>query len=186
MNRKRSTGKNVRAATIAVLAGLLLVPGAIAAWSVMEARRLSQANAEQQLSLEALKAKLAALEDSTNEADGDGGAIYLPGDTPAVAGAELQRLMTDVIGETGAKIAQFEFVEPAENAPDDGAVEMRVLFETTTEPLQQILFATESNPTALVFKSITIESTETSINSKEPPALHVSASVEGYWRRSKL
>ncbi|EPE95149.1 type II secretion system protein GspM [Rhizobium grahamii] len=186
MNSKRNAAKNVKIAAVAVLVGLLFVPAAVAAWSLMEARGLSQANAEQQLSLEALKGKLAALEGSTNDADGDGAAIYLPGDTPAVAAAELQRLMTDVIGETGAKIAQFEFVDPGENASDDGAVEMRVLFETTTDPLQQILFATESNPTALVFKSITIESAETSVNSKEPPALRVSASVEGYWRRSKL
>ncbi|TCM76247.1 MULTISPECIES: type II secretion system protein GspM [unclassified Rhizobium] len=187
MNRKRGSAKNVRAAVIAVLAALLLVPGAIAAWSLMEARHLSQANAEQQLSLDALKAKLAALEDSSaNDADGDGAAIYLAGDTSAVAGAELQRLMTEMISQTGAKIAQFEFVEPAEGASDDGTVEMRVLFETTTEPLQQILFATESNRTALVFKSITIESAESSVDNKEPPSLRVSASVEGYWRRSKL
>ncbi|MBB3318054.1 MULTISPECIES: type II secretion system protein GspM [unclassified Rhizobium] len=186
MNRKQGAARNVRMATIAVLAGLFFVPGAIAAWSVMEARGLSQENAEQRLSLEALKTRLAALEGNTDDKDGDGAAIYLPGDTPAVAAAELQRLMTDVIGETGAKIAQFEFVDPGEDAPDDGAVEMRVLFETTTEPLQQILFATESNPTALLFKSITIESAETSVSSREPPVLRVSASVEGYWRRSKL
>ncbi len=187
MSARKPTGSNRKIATISFLAGLLLVPAAIGAWSLNEARSLSIANAEHQLSLEALKAKLSALESgSESNPGGDGAATFLPGDTSAVAGAELQRLMTEVIGQTGAKIAQFEFVGQADSEPDDGTVQMRVLFETTTEPLQQILYSTESNRTALIFKSITIESAQSSVDSKEPPALRVSASVEGYWRRSKL
>lgn len=187
MSRRKNAGKNVKAATITVLAGLLLVPSGIATWSLIEARHLSQANAEARVSLEALKAKLAAIDDTGDDiSNGDAAAAYLPGDTSAVAGAELQRIMTDVIGQTGAKIAQFEFIEPSDDVPDNGTVEMRVIFETSTEPLQHILYTAESNRTALVFRSITIESAEASDDGTQPPALRVSASVEGYWRRDKL
>ncbi|OCP36084.1 type II secretion system protein GspM [Ensifer sp. LC163] len=187
MRTPRGSTRRVRVAAIAALSCLVLLPVLVVAWSAIVVSRLAEENRNDTALVDTLKARLSALGGGVGGV-GDGASVrsYLPGDTPAIAGAELQRLVTDIIGQTGAVVSQFEFVASEETDPAGGTVEMRILFHTTIEPLQKILFATETNTTALVVKSINIESL--ALDEEAPhasPTLRVLALVEGYWRRAE-
>lgn len=184
MSASSGSARRVTAAAVAALSCLVVLPVLTAAWSATVVSRLGEQSRNDTALAETLKSRLSALGGGAgSEGDSASARVYLQGNTPAIAGAELQRLVTDIIGRNGAVVSQFEFVASEEADPAGGTVEMRILFHTTIEPLQKILFATETNPTALVFRSINIESLAPGEGAPDAsPTLRVLALVEGYWR----
>ena len=149
-----------RILALAAVAILIVGPLVWAAWSLSAASALTQTIESQKVLLAGIRQRLekpGATPQATGSAP-EGVNIYLPGETPAIAGAALQGLVADAVGSAGGRVVETEFarVEPAEDDP--GRVDLRVAFDAEIVTLQRILFQLESGMPVLLIRSLSVQS----------------------------
>jgi hypothetical protein len=114
-----------------------------------------------------------------NEAD----RTLLQAATPALAAAELQRELTDLVRRGGGTLDSVQVLEPVQVAPFV-QVGLRVSFTAQLEGLRSVLYAVEQHAPVLLVRELS--ATETEIynedNSASKPALSTVIEVLGYAR----
>jgi hypothetical protein len=169
-----------------LVVGLMVgVPALWIGWSLNAASETAEANRIQSETLDSLKARLAALNAGSSGAEAKAASVYLPGETPAIAGAALQTLVSRTIEEAGGRIAESEIArqeaEAEGQAADPGAVGLRVSFDADIAGLQRIVFELETGAPLLMVQALTIEARDaTATAPTESPMLSVVLLVRGY------
>ena len=168
-----------------VIVGLMVVvPALWVGWSLNAASETVEANRIQSETLDSLKVRLAALNAGAG-AEASAASVYLPGETPAIAGAALQRLVSNTVEGAGGRIAETEIArqegETEGQEAEPGAVSLRVSFDTDIAGLQRIVFALETGAPILMVRAVTVEAKDaTATAPTESPMLSVVLLVRGY------
>jgi hypothetical protein len=169
-----------------LVVGLMVgVPALWIGWSLNAASETVEANRIQAETLDSLKARLAALNAGSGGAEAKAASVYLPGETPAIAGAALQTLVSRTIEAAGGRIAESEIArqeaETEGQEDESGAVSLRVTFDADIAGLQRIVFQLESGAPLLMVRALTVEAKDvTAIAPTESPMLSVVLLVRGY------
>ena len=172
-----------RATALLVVAALVLVPGLWIGWSLYASSVVAETVRSQSGVLAGLRERLAALSSGTASADAlNAASVFLPGETPAIAGAALQRLLADTITAAGGRVLETEFAPVEAVAENPGRVDLRVSFETDIVGLQQILFALEAGLPALTVRALDVQSPAAAeAAATDSPPLRVDLLAGGYW-----
>jgi hypothetical protein len=176
-----------RLAALLVLALLVLAPSGWIAWSLSAASIVGETVRSQALILAELRQRLTALaEPGSTGSLADPASLYLPGGTPAIAGAALQRIVANAVEAGGGRLTESEFapVEPAPGEPSDasGRVNLRVSFDSEIVGLQRILFELETGVPILTLQGLIVQSPgEVPTDAASSPPLRVEMLVGGYW-----
>jgi len=178
-----SMGNPQRVAAVLVVAAMILVPLLWMGWSLNASSVLAASNREQSETLAALRARLSALTLASNQAQAGAASVFLPGETPAIAGAVLQRLVVETVERAGGRLEESEISRSAgQEEEEPGAVNLRVSFEADIVGLQRIIFELETGAPILMLQAITVDANAAagSVES-ENPMLSVVLLVRGYW-----
>lgn len=171
-----------RIVALVAIALIFIAPVAWILWSLHAEALASESAKSQQEVLAGLQQRVAEL------APADGGAvpavdatsIYLPGGTPALAGAALQTLIGNIVTSTGGRVTESEVVEPDE-AEDQSQISLRISFETDIRNLQRVLFALETGVPILLVKGLDVRSIGAAeVPATESPPLRVVMVVGAY------
>ena len=169
----------------AILVALLLIVAPILwlGWGWHAAAVVEASNAALSAQLLALRQRLLLLRtgpESTG-ALSDAAAVYLPGETAAITGAALQRLVVDTIEAAGGRLTESEVSPPSAAEEEPGRIDLRVSFDTEIVGLQRILHALESRLPILFVRALNVRSAETGeVGPEVSPPLRVVLSVGGY------
>jgi hypothetical protein len=133
--------------------------------------------------LESLRARLSDfLADPESGGGLDALSVYLPGETGPIAGAVLQRIVTDTVQEAGGRLTESEIVRSDAGDADPGRVDLRASFDADIVALQRILFRLETGLPILMVQALSAQSGETfGTLDNEQPVLRVVMQVEGHW-----
>lgn len=177
-----SLGSPRRIAALLVVALMILAPLLWIFWSVGTASTVAESNRAQSEALEALKVRLAALNAGSSDGRADAASVFLSGETEALAGAALQRLVATTVEEAGGRLEESEISRPEGPEGEPGAVSLRVSFNADIAGLQRILFELETGAPILMLEALTIEAKEaaTAEAEDEGPTLSVVMLVRGY------
>jgi len=173
-----------RLAAILVAGLLIAAPVLWIGWGWHAAAAVEASNAALSAQLLALRQRLLLLRtgpESTG-ALADAAAVYLPGETPAITGAALQRLVVDAIEAAGGRLTESEIsASPAAAEEEPGRVDLRVSFDTEIVALQRILYELESRLPILFVRGLNVRSAESGeIGPEVSPPLRVVLAVGGY------
>jgi hypothetical protein len=170
-----------RIAALAAVGLLIVVPVLWIVWSLFAIAAAREATQTQRVILAQLKERL-----QTAQA-GEGALgltnaelVYLPGETSAIAGAALQRIVGNAVDAAGGRIIESELAQ----APADEAdrVDIRVSFDAETLSLQRILFQLETGLPVLILRTLDVQSVDPGENGENNnPQLRVTMLVGGYW-----
>jgi hypothetical protein len=110
--------------------------------------------------------------------------LLLTGATPALAGAELQRIVTGLV-EPGGSVESVQALEP-EDHPPFTRIMLRVSFTSTLDGLRRFLHAVEANAPALLVDSLSLSEASGQIAGGDEPGARMRAVVQvfGYARAS--
>lgn len=115
----------------------------------------------------------------------DAGAVYLGGQTPALARAELQRRLVDAVETAGGRIIEAQDDQPGEQVDltDAGRARLRLTFDARNAELLALLHGIETGLPLLIVEKIEIRKLETGTDGDpEDPSLRVSLLVAGSFR----
>jgi hypothetical protein len=172
-----------RIGALLVVALLIVTPVVWIAWS-LHAASVARAAAESEAELLAgFRQRLEEL--AQNPADAgpaiDAESIYLPGETDAIAGAALQRLVAEAIEKAGGRVLESELGIAEPDPADPGRIDLRISFETEIEGLQRIVFELETGAPILMLKGLDVRSVDaTEVAATESPTLRVVMVVEAH------
>jgi len=108
--------------------------------------------------------------------------VYLPGKSPAIAGAALQRIVATTVDGAGGHVVQAEIARgETSEQQEPGAVNLRAEFETDINGLQKIIFDLETGAPILMVRTLTIEAKDNTATDVTNPGLSVILLVRGYW-----
>jgi hypothetical protein len=114
----------------------------------------------------------------------DVSAIYLPGDGPELARAELQKLLAEGVDAAGGRLIETQEpgAERASETPDDGRVELRVTFDATNDGLLDVLHGLETRLPLLTIERLEARRLDAGGAEADPedPTLRASIVVRGY------
>jgi len=177
-----SLGNPRRIAALLVVGLMIVVPALWAVWSLAAASVVAQSNREQSDALLSLQARLSVLAAGANGAKANMASVYLPGKSPAIAGAALQRIVATTVTGAGGHVVQAEISrsETAEQQ-EPGAVSLRAEFETDIDGLQKIIFDLETGAPILMLRTLTIEAKDNTATDAANPELSVILLIRGYW-----
>jgi hypothetical protein len=179
---KASGGRRI--AALLAVALLVVAPATWVAWSLTSASVLAGSVRGQSSLLGELRQRVAQFGPRPDNVDIAGaGSIYLPGETAAIAGAELQRAVVAAIESAGGRLVESEVAraETTEADAEPGRVDLRVSFDTEIVGLQSILFALETGTPILLVRSLTVQSGGAGeVAETESPPLRVVMLVGGY------
>jgi hypothetical protein len=174
-----------RLPTLAILALIVLLPAALAAAGFLAAGATERENAAAARQLDGLQARVAAIRsalgDKTATAPDAAATAYLPSGTPALAGADIQQRLADMIANAGGRLLESQVV-PADAAENDpGRVDLQVSFEARIAGLQQVLFGVETGTPILFVRSLGLRSLAADGEGGDTdPTLRVDLTVAGY------
>lgn len=165
--------------TVGVL--ILVAPILWIGWSLTAASEAAEAVRLRSETVASLRERLSAFtKDGEGDQPSDAGNPYLPGETPAIAGATLQRIVADTVAGAGGRLAESEIM-PASAEADPGRVNLRVAFEADIIGLQRVLFELETGVPILMLDSISVLSAKTTgQGNSQGPMLRVVMRVGGY------
>ena len=169
-----------------LVVGLMVgVPALWIGWGLNAASETVEANRIQSETLESLKARLYALSAGSGAAQAQAASVFLPGETAAIAGAALQRLVSNTVEGAGGRVAETEIArsegEVDGQEAEPGAVSLRVSFDTDIAGLQRIVFELETGAPILMVQAVTVEAKDaTATAPTESPMLSVVLLVRGY------
>jgi general secretion pathway protein M len=177
------TSSNDRAGALLALAVLILALGAITGLAAAPWLRLgtvSEETAESQQLLAALEAQMARQGTAGDTADPQ--ELMLQGETPGIAGAELQRQVSDHVAAAGGQASSFQLMPPR---AADGATRLALSFamRIDTNGLRHVLHAIETGQPLLFIDDIAIRMPDSTARESEGDgvvALDVSMQVSGF------
>jgi hypothetical protein len=177
-----SLGSPRRIAALLAVGLMVLVPVLWIAWSLSAASVIAQSNRDQSEALASLRTRLAALSAGSSGAQANIASVYLPGKSPAIAGAALQRIVANTVEGAGGHMAQSEIARPETPEAAAGMVNLRAEFATDIVGLQRIIFELETGAPILMMQSITVDTPDAAAaGDTTSPALNVILLVRGYW-----
>jgi hypothetical protein len=172
-----------RIGALLAVALLIVTPVVWIAWS-LHAASVARAEAEREAELlEGFRQRLEELAQNPGDSGPavDAESIYLPGETDAIAGAALQRLVAETIEGTGGRVLESELDIAEPDPADPGRIDLRVSFETEIEGLQRIVFELETGTPILMLKGLDVRSVDAAeIEATESPILRVVMVVEAH------
>ena len=178
-----SAGRGRRIAALLVIALVILAPVLWVVWSLYAASLVVDSNRAQREMLSALQARVAGLAPRENAGSADPQSVFLPGETAAIAGAALQRLVAATIEAAGGRVTESE-ISPVEAEDDPGRVELRASFDTEIVGLQKILFELESGAPVLLMRTLDVQSGDEASSEPSPP-LRVVMEIAGRWEAAE-
>ncbi len=161
---------------------VLLAPILWIGWSLAAASAAAEAVSVRAETLASLRERLPALGSEGRAAAGDARSIYLSGETTAIAGAALQRIVADTIREAGGVVEESELTQAGFDEADESNVRLRVSYEADIVGLQRILFNLETGVPLLFLQSLDVQSGDLlggPVDSQQP-TLRVVMVVDGY------
>jgi len=168
-----------RIAALLVAALLVVVPAGWIAWSSLEAARLAETIQTQTALAASLRTRIAGLEPAATAPEEAAPDVFLPGATPALAGAALQTTVARTIEGAGGRLIETEMARVEEAEADPGRLDLRVAFDAEIVSLQRILFELETGVPVLFVRSLEIQTAAEASEAPSPP-LRVSMLVGGY------
>jgi general secretion pathway protein M len=177
-----------RLPTLAILALVVLLPAVLVAAGFLAAGAAERENAAAARQLDGLQARVAAIRTALGDkraAPEAVAATYLPAGTPALAGADMQQRLADMIANAGGRLLESQVV-PADAAENDpGRVDLQVSFEARVAGLQQVLFGVETGTPILFVRSLGLRSLAADgegdgTDRNADPTLRVDLTVAGY------
>lgn len=105
----------------------------------------------------------------------------LPGDKPAVAAAELQKILKTMASTSGVDIRSERILSPVD-MKHYSAISVEVVFVSTTKKLRDLLYSIERSPILLVIPDMKIRVT----NIRNPTDIQVNLTVKGLIRKAAL
>lgn len=178
----KSLGSPRRIAALLVVGLLILAPLFWITWSLSAASVIAASNREQADALSALQARLSAFAAGANDTKVNMASVYLPGKSPAIAGAALQRIVANTVAGAGGHVVQAEISRSeAAQEQEPGAVSLRAEFETDINGLQKIIFDLETGAPILTVRTLTVEAKDNTATDAANPELSVIVLVRGYW-----
>ena len=169
-----------RIAALLVVALMIVVPVLFIVWSLSAAQVTAQSNRDQVDTVTSLEARLAALAASAKGAEANTASVYLPGQSPAIAGAALQRLVATTVEAAGGRMVQSEISRPDNPDQEQGTVSLRAEFDTDIVGLQRIVFDLETGAPLLMVQALTVETADREVDNTNP-GLSVILLVRAYW-----
>lgn len=171
-----------RTATAAVAIALPIGLAALAAVNFLQASETSGVTDRQAENVAALERRVAKLGDA-GAAKRDVSAIFLPGDGPELARAELQKLLTEAVAAVDGRLIESQ--EPgqqlASDEPDDGRVELRVTFDARNDGLLDLLYGLETRlPLLSIERLETRRLDQSGDEDPKDPTLRVGLVVRGH------
>ena len=176
-----SIGSPRRIAALFAVALMIVIPVLWMAWSLSAASVIAQANRDQVDALASLQARLSALAASSKGAEANTASVYLPGKSPAIAGAALQRIVANTVEAAGGRVVQSEISRPDNPEQEQGTVNLRAEFDTDIVGLQRIIFDLETGAPILMVQTLTVESADSTDADASNPGLSVILLVRAYW-----
>ena len=174
-----------RVAALLAVALIIVAPAVWIAWSLHAAALLADTNRAQAAMLANLQSRIAGIEpEEAGTAEADSASIFLPGETPAIAGAALQRTIADTIRAAGGTLIEAEFARVEASDEDPGRVDLRISFDAEINSLQQVLLQLESGLPILLVRSVDVQSATEATEAMSPP-LRVAMLVGGYWEAAE-
>ena len=166
----------------ALLAVALLIVGPIVyiAWSLHAAGLAAETIRSQSDILTRLQSRAASLRPEDVPGAGEGESVLLPGETPALAGAALQRIVADAVEAAGGRVIETEIARVQTTEEEDpGRVDLRVSFDADIVSLQAALLQLETGLPVLLIRSLDVQSAAEATEAASPP-LRVLMLVGGY------
>jgi len=174
-----------RFGAVALLAVLLLAGVLWIAWASVAVSTLQARTAQQEQQLDQL------IERSRNMVLRQGGEsgeetirVYFDGDTPAIAGAEVQHAVDEIVDKAGGRVVESQ-VLPVDQSEDVAhRIDLRASFEADIDALQSALFDIETHLPMMLIRSMSIRSFVRRGGGdadEENPILQVTLVVSGYW-----
>lgn len=170
-----------RIAAILVVALMVAGPLLWIVWSLSAASVMAAANRDQSATLDSLQARLTALAAGSQGDQSNTVSVYLPGKSPAIAGAALQRIVATTVEGAGGRVVQSEISRTETPEQEPGAVNLRAEFETDVVGLQRIIFELETGAPILMVRALTVEAKNADIAEGASPGLSVVLLVRGHW-----
>ncbi|MBK5929392.1 hypothetical protein CCR82_02290 [Halochromatium salexigens] len=161
-----NTSQRQRRRCLAVLAAIVLVPLALATLvGLVWLERMQTLESGIQGDLDRLQryqrlvATLPALRQALAEEQSNDAfkAYYFDADTPAIAGAQLQREVQDMVRNAGARPVSAQ-VLPSDEQDDPPRVRVRIQLQGTTDQLFDVLYRVESARPFLLIDQLSIRS----------------------------
>jgi hypothetical protein len=149
-----------RVAALVILVVLLVLAGGLALlpFNITAAQDRTLARLDQQI--KGLEARLTTREQLMAERrllarSTDLDQMLLPAETPALAGAELQRIVTDLVQRGGGAIESIQALDPEEKQPFL-RISLRVSFTTGLSGLRDFLHAVDDNAPVLLVDTVNL------------------------------
>lgn len=172
-----------RIAALLAVALIVVAPATWVAWSLHSASLLEESVGSQAILLRSLQSRLAEFGPEPGAADAitDAQSAFLPGGTPAIASAVLQRIVADAVESVGGQVVESEVVQVETAEAEAGRIDLRVSFDAEIVSLQRLLFEVESGVPILIVRSLTVQSGGAGeVIETESPPLRVVMLVGGY------
>lgn len=172
-----------RIAALLAVALILVAPATWVAWSLHSASLLEESVRTQSVLLRSLQDRLSEFEPEPGAGDAaaDTESAFLPGETPAIAGAALQRIVADAVENVGGRVVESEVVRGETAEAEPGRIDLRVSFDAEIVSLQRLLFEIETGVPILIVRSLTVQSGGPGeVAETESPPLRVVMLVGGY------
>lgn len=167
----------LRIAAVLLYLGVPLVAAATTALNLVRAGEVRATAAQREAELGPLEARLARA--GPPPAD-DTAAVWLPGETPALASAELQQRLVELLGSVSARLIEVQGITDEEGAD----ILMRMTYDARNEALVGSLLGVEGGLPLIDVTALEV-SAEAGGEATGDPTLRVDLTVRGY-RRSGL
>lgn len=172
---RRALALTILAALVMVIGGLVWLPFAILHGQDTEIARLDERTVELEARLRGREQLLAEqrLLERASQAD----QTLAQADTPALAGAELQRVLTELVAAGGGALESVQVLEPVQRLPFV-QISIRLSFTSTIEALRQFLYAVERHAPVLLVHDLAITEAATYDASGDPLPSQLYSTVE--------
>lgn len=154
--------------TLAVLA----VMGAVAAAPLIESSRLAAKITENRDALKLLRTRTeneASLREDNQSlvASGQAASLLIEGETTGIAGANLQKLMNDIVLQNGAKALSLQILRPTEDK-ELVRIGMSLTIEADIDGLRAIVHAIESRTPLIFIENIAVKGAQSDFVTPDP------------------
>lgn len=172
---RRTLALAILAALVVVVGGLVWLPFAILHRQDAEIARLDERTVELEARLRGREQLLAEqrLLERASQAD----QTLAQADTPALAGAELQRVLTGLVAAGGGALESVQVLEPVQRLPFV-QISIRLSFTSTIEALRQFLYAVERHAPVLLVHDLAVTEAATYDASGDPLPSQLYSTVE--------
>lgn len=180
-NTRRALALGLLGAMIAAVVGLAWLPFAILNRQHAEIDRLEARTVELEARLRGREQLLAEqrLLERASRAD----QTLAQADTPALAGAELQRVLTEMVTAEGGALESVQVLEPVQRLPFM-QISVRISFTSTIEALRGFLYAVEQHAPVLLVHDLNLTEAATYDASGEllPAQLYSTIEIQAFTR----